>query len=241
MNRLCQYGPFLVVVLNSAVITYWIHFIHDFCVSGSTCYVPAIVLSTVTFFSALSSNSPMRNISLALFYPRRNWDSVRTDEFLIHKDVKWQGQNLKLAPKAMLSSLLWDKPSLHLFRHFQVLQWVCRSCVLLSFEKLLPVNYIQHTPKKNLLQLLLQNSASSYYINFPPWTWHQISDIMGGGGQEEHTIHSPCFGLKKLHNSLFRHHPNSSGYGFWLFVKWMTFSIRNMVASPDIINGFSSL
>lgn len=182
MNRWCQYGPFLVVVLNSAVITYWIHFIHDFCVSGSTCYVPAIVLSTVTFFSALSSNSPMRNISLALFYPRRNWDSVRTDEFLIHKDVKWQGQNLKLAPKAMLSSLLWDKPSLHLFRHFQVLQWVCRSCVLLSFEKLLPVNYIQHTPKKNLLQLLLQNSASSYYINFPPWTWHQISDIMGGGG-----------------------------------------------------------
>lgn len=181
MNRWCQYGPFLVVVLNSAVITYWIHFIHDFCVSGSTCYVPAIVLSTVTFFSALSSNSPMRNISLALFYPRRNWDSVRTDEFLIHKDVKWQGQNLKLAPKAMLSSLLWDKPSLHLFRHFQVLQWVCRSCVLLSFEKLLPVNYIQHTPKKNLLQLLLQNSASSYYINFPPWTWHQISDIMGGG------------------------------------------------------------
>lgn len=36
-------------VVYSAVLTYWIHFIHVLRDSGPTCYVPAIVLGTATF------------------------------------------------------------------------------------------------------------------------------------------------------------------------------------------------
>ena len=49
--------------------------------------------------SVLSSNNPMRRkISLSQIYPWGNWGSVRTEEFLIHKYVKWQGQNLNFSP-----------------------------------------------------------------------------------------------------------------------------------------------
>ena len=50
MNYCFRYGPFMITVVYSAVITYWIHFIHVLHDSGPTCYVSAIVLGTATFF-----------------------------------------------------------------------------------------------------------------------------------------------------------------------------------------------
>ena len=50
MNYCFKYGPFMVTVLNSAVITYWIHFIYVLHDSGSTFNILAIVLDTATFF-----------------------------------------------------------------------------------------------------------------------------------------------------------------------------------------------
>ena len=39
MNYCFRYGPFMITVVYSAVITYWIHFIHVLHDSGPTCYV----------------------------------------------------------------------------------------------------------------------------------------------------------------------------------------------------------
>ena len=87
MSCLFEYGSFLVAVLNSAVITYWVHFIHVLLDSGSTCYGPIIVLGTSTFSLMLSFNNPTRT-SWSLFYPGGHWGLVRTDTFLIHSGVK---------------------------------------------------------------------------------------------------------------------------------------------------------
>ena len=50
MNYGFKYGPFMITVVYSTVVTYWIHFIHVLHDSGPTYYVPAIVLGTATFF-----------------------------------------------------------------------------------------------------------------------------------------------------------------------------------------------
>ena len=84
MNYCFRYGPFMITVVYSAVITYWIHFIHVLHDSGPTCYVSAIVLGTATFFK----------------------------NFLLCIGVSWINNAVRVSDEQQRDSAILPKPSL---------------------------------------------------------------------------------------------------------------------------------
>lgn len=76
-------------------ITCWIRFIPILLDFGSTCYVPFNWAHLHIFFICYLPAT----LWGGYFYPYfTHWGSVRTDEFLIHRYVKWQSLNLNPGP-----------------------------------------------------------------------------------------------------------------------------------------------